>query len=754
MKTSTRTAWRNTARLTRTTLALVALTLATSCVTPKPPNSKEIALKPGPGSASCANQIINVTSKPRATLKGAWDPCVVYQPGAVRSPVSKDGKSEDVLILAALSGGGKRSASFAYGVFSALNEMKVELAKERTADAPQFSERNLLEEVDLISAVSGGAMTASYYALHRGNTFLPENVSCGYERFLYEDTGARIKGLYLLPWRWGWMFDSSYGSNDVMAKFFSERLFGMPAEKQYQAAAPDSDLSSYCGKQQDDRPDGALYADLYDKGPPFLLLASTDITRGLTFPYTQDGFDLICADVSAFPLAWALAGTNAFPVVLSTINMRNNHADPKLATQCIPVRNRELVRVVSKNIGCVPLESVLDEKSKPTVGQDNKFFRSDTLLKTAMTCYARPEDAHYVHLADGGMTDNFGLKGITDWFHTHRHSSEFWYLVHTTRRAQLLIIDGQRDVDPKIAGTAQGPGVLDAVGTMISNSVDQSNISSFAETRDLFDVLSTFLALRDLQIFDEWQKETYGTSYRRDDIVQFTKFLDGLETSQPPPVNGSSPFDKKFSLYVGKIKTQYANPDEDARRLIFEPLSNAMDVIQIAELYGSAGSAIDWNLEENKETLGRVLKTDKPATIDQLLQADQLLRRKLERVKEFHAGKDPTQRTPRSWVKISKLSVVDDCNSSRRKLVMSSDTGMGLDEPFIAGAIAAGKDVALRHKDSILKFLTTGERTDPIDCTTWSGSKAAGSGAAEIKDRPKTKVQERQNGSRDQNPEP
>jgi NTE family protein len=66
------------------------------------------------------------------------------------------GNSEALLFYLTFSGGGTRAAAFAYGVLEELKEIMVMI---------DGKERRLLDEVDVISAVSGGSFTAGYYGL-------------------------------------------------------------------------------------------------------------------------------------------------------------------------------------------------------------------------------------------------------------------------------------------------------------------------------------------------------------------------------------------------------------------------------------------------------------------------------------------------------------------------------------------------------------------------------------------------------------
>ena len=124
-------------------------------------------------------------------------------------PVSAD--APDLLILVAMSGGGKRSASFGYGALKGMRDLMV---------PTRFGPRPLLDQVDAISGVSGGSFPASYYGLYR------EKMFGQFEKdFLYDDTNSYIFGIYLLPWNWTWLVEPGIGTNDFMDRVYDRTMF-------------------------------------------------------------------------------------------------------------------------------------------------------------------------------------------------------------------------------------------------------------------------------------------------------------------------------------------------------------------------------------------------------------------------------------------------------------------------------------------------------------------------------------------------
>lgn len=89
-----------------------------------------------------------------------WDPAYGYR--STNLPPSKTGSSDSLFIVASFSGGGARASALSYGVLQ-------ELA--RTPITWEGRQKRLVDEVNIINAVSGGSFTAVYYALYGDRIF-------------------------------------------------------------------------------------------------------------------------------------------------------------------------------------------------------------------------------------------------------------------------------------------------------------------------------------------------------------------------------------------------------------------------------------------------------------------------------------------------------------------------------------------------------------------------------------------------------
>lgn len=237
-------------------------------------------------------------------------------------------RRDEVTLVLSFSGGGSRAAALAYGVL-------LELRDTRIAGG-----RRLLDEVDAISAVSGGSFTAAYYGLHGEATFGEFE-----RRFLRHDVTSDVLQRILNPLRWF----TSEGRSTAAATLYDTTLF-----------------------------QGATFADLQRQGGPLIVINATDLESGTRFAFLQEHFNLLCSDLLTYPLANAVAASSAVPVVFEPMVLENHG-------------------------GCTP----------PALTQDPDTPQLQQVID-GLRGYADKRGRRYVHLADGGLTDNLGLRAFQE----------------------------------------------------------------------------------------------------------------------------------------------------------------------------------------------------------------------------------------------------------------------------------------------------------------------------------------------------
>ena len=283
----------------------------------------------------------------------------------------------DVLVILTLSGGGTRAASLAYGTMEALRDINLRIGGRR---------RSLLDEVDVINAVSGGSIVAAYYAIHREGLFRDFE-----ERFLKRDVERQLRAELLanLPR----LAQSQFSRGEVLAEYFDRELFH-----------------------------GATYADLA-RGDmrPFVVINATALSTGARFPFTQTQFDLLCSDLGSVSLGRAVAASAALPPFFSAITLES------YAGTCGPV-------------------------SLPGIAEDiDRSARMRMVrLEEARTYMDRSRRPH-IHLVDGGLIDNLGLRVAGDFAVEHGGFFELVDALGYQNVTHVVFISVNAETDPNYA---------------------------------------------------------------------------------------------------------------------------------------------------------------------------------------------------------------------------------------------------------------------------------------------------------------
>jgi NTE family protein len=268
----------------------------------------------------------------------------VHPNAGYRAIQVKDPENSDhMLMFLTFSGGGTRAAALSYGVLEKLQKTEVLLDGKK---------RRLLDEVDGISSVSGGSFTAGYYGLFGDRIF--EDFE---SKFLKKNIQRRIVLGVFNPLNWLKLFSGTFGRSDQSAEYYDKHVF-----------------------------EGKTFGDMAARKGPVIVINATDMSYGTRIGFTQDMFDLICSDLSRYPVARAAAASSAVPMALTPITLRN------YAGTCgyrIPEGFEEMLR--SRTVS------------------ERQFYLANNL-----SVYLDSEKKRYIHLVDGGVADNLGLRAVLD----------------------------------------------------------------------------------------------------------------------------------------------------------------------------------------------------------------------------------------------------------------------------------------------------------------------------------------------------
>ncbi len=257
-------------------------------------------------------------------------------------------QNDSILVLVSASGGGTRAAAVVYGV---LQEM---------AHTPLGASTTLADEIDVISSVSGGSFPAAYFGLF-GSTKLNEF----YSKFLLWNAQNSLilslayPGLFKLP-------SKTYSRIDLAERLWRQHLFG-----------------------------DHTIADFQNGNHPFIIINGTDFSSGGQFSFVSEFFEPMCSDVRQVPIARAVATSSAFPALLNPTSFKN------FGGKCdygLPIWVSELVGPTGN----------VDAGHNASSPESREKARAAAEVVSLQHAAIRP----YVHVMDGGIADNLGLRPL------------------------------------------------------------------------------------------------------------------------------------------------------------------------------------------------------------------------------------------------------------------------------------------------------------------------------------------------------
>jgi NTE family protein len=254
------------------------------------------------------------------------------------------GNSDNLLLYLTFSGGGTRAAAFSYGVLEELLKTEVVIDGKK---------RRLVDEIDGISSVSGGSFTAGYYGLFGDRIF--EDFE---SKFLKKNIqGALAVRTLLNPINWFRLSSAYFDRSDLAAEYYDKHVF-----------------------------EGKTFGDIAARKGPMIMMNATDMTHGLRIGFNQDAFDIICSDLSTFPVARAAAASSAVPMLLSPLTVRNYAGTCGFKT---PERFEEIL--------------------KGRAISERQFYLANNIAP-----FLDSQKKPYIHAVDGGVADNIGLRAVLD----------------------------------------------------------------------------------------------------------------------------------------------------------------------------------------------------------------------------------------------------------------------------------------------------------------------------------------------------
>ena len=289
-------------------------------------------------------------------------------------------QDDDMLVVLMFSGGGTRAAALGYGVLEELDKQKIYSGGQ---------EKSLLEAVDLVYGVSGGSVLAAYFSLH-GKETIPSFERRFLKQNFQRQVSKQVFSLANVPR----LTSPEFGRGDLLQEQFESTLFK-----------------------------NATFGDLASRRKgPFAVITATDMSLGNRFEFTQEYFDMMCLNLSDLKIARAVAASSAVPLVFAPLTLNNNGGN------CGYRLPEKISRAVVDNFSADKLQ--LQTRLE--------------MLGQGVAAYQNSKERPYIHLLDGGLTDNLGLRSLLDM--SELYGDSLGEQIRANRVRHIVIINGLRAV--------------------------------------------------------------------------------------------------------------------------------------------------------------------------------------------------------------------------------------------------------------------------------------------------------------------
>ncbi|MDX2507650.1 MAG: patatin-like phospholipase family protein, partial [Gammaproteobacteria bacterium] len=276
-------------------------------------------------------------------------------------------------IVVSFSGGGTRAAALSYGVLKGLRDTTVEIDGKSA---------RLLDQIDLISSVSGGSFTSAYYGINGDGVF-----DTFEDDFLLRNVEQHLLWGIINPMEW---FRKG-GRTEMAIRYYNDTVFH-----------------------------NATFSDFKTDGPLIIINAS-GLGNGVRFSFVKEYFDLFCSRLDNFPVAKAVTASSSVPVLFLPVVLEKysdcDSNDPEW------LKNAKAHLKTNK-------DPLLEESVKGI----------DVLLNK--------ERLRYIHLVDGGITDNLGLLALYDFVTLAGGTARIENILKTKPPKYFVIISVNSSTDP------------------------------------------------------------------------------------------------------------------------------------------------------------------------------------------------------------------------------------------------------------------------------------------------------------------
>ena len=182
-----------------------------------------------------------------------------------------------------------------------------------------------------------------------------------------------------------------------------------------------------------------------------IVINASDLAYGVRFSFIQEYFNLLCSDLTSFPVARAVAASSAVPVMFNPVVVENFSGCHNSGTDW-------LEDVKDRNIDDVEIAT----------------------LTYGLETYANKDQRQYVHFVDGGITDNTGLRAMYDLVEITGGVKSYLEMANkkTPKQYVLIAVNASTEAEFDMDESNKQPSMLTSMSAVTDVQLHRYNLAT------------------------------------------------------------------------------------------------------------------------------------------------------------------------------------------------------------------------------------------------------------------------------------
>ena len=201
---------------------------------------------------------------------------------------------------------------------------------------------------------------------------------------------------------------------------------------------------------------GGTFADIHASDGPLIEINATDLGNAERFVFSQEQFNMLCSDLDSFEVARAVAASSAVPVAFVPILLENysgcNYTDP------------------------------------PHIATTRRNAADDTRVAALIESYDSYKDKEgrrYIHLVDGGITDNLVIRNLHNFMEIHGGAlAASRDLGNKPRYIIAIVVNAETSGEDPLGRSTEPPSTGEVVSAVTSTQLSRYNLETLALLED------------------------------------------------------------------------------------------------------------------------------------------------------------------------------------------------------------------------------------------------------------------------------